>query len=385
MFLFLSQLTVSKHTVKSVLAYKRLFLPLIIVCLWLNPTTQHIVITALADAFLQVSIFVAITLYGYYIAVKRFPQLEISYITKVAPRLEVPFAALLGALPGCGGAIIVVTQYTKKQASFGAFVAVLISTMGDAAFLLIAAKPQTALLVLLISVITGTLFGWLVNRFHKFDYLVPEQTEDQQHQCKNVPKLITTFSKRFWQSIVLPMTIVALLLAFQFQFSDGVSSSITSIAAVCCFIVAVLWSLSSIGKTYQDVTAEDDVEEHNLEVKVLQDTHFITSWVVIGFLAYELFKLWLGTDISLLFNQYTYLMPLMACLVGLLPGCGPQIIVTTLYMQGHIPFSALMANAISNDGDALFPAIALAPKAALIGTLYTAVPSLLIGYLLYLI
>lgn len=385
MFLFLSQLTVSKHTVKSVLAYKRLFLPLIIMCLWFNQTTQQIVITALADAFLQVSIFVAITLYGYYIAVKRFPQLELSYIAKVAPRLEVPFAAVLGALPGCGGAIIVVTQYTKKQASFGAFVAVLISTMGDAAFLLIAAKPQTALLVFLISLITGTFAGWLVNKFHKFDYLVPEQTVEQQHQCKNVPKLITTVSKRFWQSIVLPMTIVAFLLAFQYQFNDSVLNAITTIAAVCCFMVAVFWSLSSIGKTYQDITAEDDAENHNLEVKVLQDTHFITSWVVIGFLAYELLLLWLGTDISLLFNQYAYLMPLMACLVGLLPGCGPQIVVTTLYMQGHIPFSALMANAISNDGDALFPAIALAPKAALIGTLYTAVPSLLIGYIFYFI
>jgi hypothetical protein len=39
-----------------------------------------------------------------------------------------------------------------------------------------------------------------------------------------------------------------------------------------------------------------------------------------------------------------------------------------------------MGNAISNDGDALFPAIALAPKAAIIATLYSAVPAIIVAY-----
>jgi hypothetical protein len=70
-------------------------------------------------------------------------------------------------------------------------------------------------------------------------------------------------------------------------------------------------------------------------------------------------------------------------MVGLLPGCGPQIMVTGLYLQGAIPLSAQIANAISNDGDALFPAIALAPKAALIATVYSTVPALMAGYTYY--
>ncbi|MGP9497150.1 putative manganese transporter, partial [Pseudoalteromonas sp. AOP7-A1-14] len=53
------------------------------------------------------------------------------------------------------------------------------------------------------------------------------------------------------------------------------------------------------------------------------------------------------------------------------------------YIQGIIPFSALAANAISNDGDALFPAIAMAPKAALVATIYSAIPAILVGYGLY--
>ena len=39
-------------------------------------------------------------------------------------------AAALGALPGCGGAIIVVTQYVTGRLSFGSVVAVLTATMG---------------------------------------------------------------------------------------------------------------------------------------------------------------------------------------------------------------------------------------------------------------
>ena len=70
----------------------------------------------------------------------------------------------------------------------------------------------------------------------------------------------------------------------------------------------------------------------------------------------------------------------MAVLVGFIPGCGPQVLVTTMYLSGIVPISALIGNAISNDGDALFPAIAIAPRVALIATLYSAVPALLISY-----
>ena len=72
--------------------------------------------------------------------------------------------------------------------------------------------------------------------------------------------------------------------------------------------------------------------------------------------------------------------PLMAVLVGFIPGCGPQVLVTTMYLSGIIPLSALLGNAISNDGDALFPAIAIAPRVAIVATLYSALPALLISY-----
>ena len=48
-----------------------------------------------------------------------------------------------------------------------------------------------------------------------------------------------------------------------------------------------------------------------------------------------------------------------------------------------IPFAALMGNVISNDGDALFPAIALNPRAAILATLYSTIPALIVAYGFY--
>ena len=71
-------------------------------------------------------------------------------------------------------------------------------------------------------------------------------------------------------------------------------------------------------------------------------------------------------------------------MIGFIPGCGPQVLVATLYVNGAIPFSALVANAISNDGDALFPAIALAPRAAVMATVFSTLPALVVAYGLHI-
>ena len=66
---------------------------------------------------------------------------------------HVPIASFLGAIPGCGGAIIVVTQYIQGRISFGSLVAVLTATMGDAAFLILAMEPSTGLLIFVLGLI----------------------------------------------------------------------------------------------------------------------------------------------------------------------------------------------------------------------------------------
>ncbi|WP_377109413.1 putative manganese transporter [Pseudoalteromonas sp. R86517] len=365
---------------------KRLLLPLFLLVCLAVPSLREITITALSDAFFQVSVFVAATLLIYYYAIEHIPQLEMSYLSAKSKSLEVLFASVLGALPGCGGAIIVVTQYTKGQASFGAIVAVLAATMGDAAFLLLATRPTEGLTIMAIGLVVGTLCGLIVNAIHKPDFLRPS-AQEQKHQVKVLPTKIIKISKPVWMFAIIPSLIIAFLIAFNVdfnQFGQYTSTGISLFGAAMALFTVVIWAYSSKGETYKEITSEDDeCNPPSKLIKVLQDTHFVTAWVVASFMLFEILVSVVGLDLKTWFMHYAYLAPLIAVVIGFLPGCGPQIIVTTLYIQGIIPFSALAANAISNDGDALFPAIAMAPKAAVIATLYTSVPALVVGYGLY--
>ncbi|MCK8106520.1 putative manganese transporter [Pseudoalteromonas sp. 2CM41L] len=365
---------------------KRLLLPLFLLVCLAVPSLREITITALSDAFFQVSVFVAATLLIYYYAIEHIPQLEMSYLSAKSKSLEVLFASVLGALPGCGGAIIVVTQYTKGQASFGAIVAVLTATMGDAAFLLLATRPTEGLTIMAIGLVVGTLCGLIVNAIHKPDFLRPS-AQEQKHQVKVLPTKIIKISKPVWMFAIIPSLIIAFLIAFNVnfdQFGQYTSTGISLFGAAMALFTVVIWAYSSRGESYKEVTSEDDeCNPPSKLIKVLQDTHFVTAWVVASFMLFEILVSVVGLDLKTWFMHYAYLAPLIAVVIGFLPGCGPQIIVTTLYIQGIIPFSALAANAISNDGDALFPAIAMAPKAAVIATLYTSIPALVVGYGLY--
>jgi hypothetical protein len=137
-------------------------------------------------------------------------------------------------------------------------------------------------------------------------------------------------------------------------------------------ISLVVWVVSP-------VTAITMTGDHPI-TRTTEETSFVTVWVVIAFLAYDMSRAFLGLDLTTIANSAWLYIPLLAVLIGFIPGCGPQILVTTLYLQGVIPFAGLIGNAIANDGDALFPAIALTPKMAIIATLYSSVPALIIAY-----
>ncbi len=365
---------------------KRLFLPLLLLITLVVPTTREFTLQALSDAFFQVSVFVAATLLIYYYLIDRLPQLQLSYLRAKSGILEVSSASVLGALPGCGGAIIVVTQFTKKQASFGSVVAVLTATMGDAAFLLLATRPVDALLMMLVGVFVGIISGQLVNSLHKTTSFQPSNAEQYSEELQCQPRAIK-FSRPVWKFSMLPSLIVAFVIATNADlsvFGSNINNGIILFGSIMALFIVVMWALSSTGSNYKQITSEEaPCTPPSKLTKVLMDTHFVTAWVVASFMLFEILVNVVGIDLTAWFSEYAYLAPLVAVAIGLLPGCGPQIVVMTLYIQGIIPFSAMAANAISNDGDALFPAIALAPKAALVATAYTTIPALLVGYGLY--
>jgi len=358
-----------------------------------GPDLRGIVFTAIADAYLQVTVFVAATLALVYLFESAF-SLDLGRTMERARYLQAPMAAFLGALPGCGGAIIVVTQYTRGMVSFGSVVAVLIATMGDAAFLLIAREPTTGLAIMAMGFTVGTASAWAVDWFHGTQFMRPAaepvsaaaNSKSAKPRATTLP-LATRIANTVWIYLVIPGAILGLFVATQFD-TDQLFGSWSGLEPTHWFGVAagllclVMWALAKRAKTSHLGQGQDPDDARTLTTseRVIKDTNFVTSWVVLGFLTYELGVYFAGSGIENWLQVWAPFVPFVAILVGFIPGCGPQIVVTTLYLTGAIPLSAQLGNAISNDGDALFPALALAPRAALLATLYSAVPALIVAY-----
>jgi hypothetical protein len=357
---------------------KKCFLALIILSLaFQQGALGEVVRASMVDAYIQVSVFVGFTLF-LFIGLDSFTKFDIDKFLENSKKFHVPLASFLGALPGCGGAIIVVTQYIQGRISFGSLVAVLTATMGDAAFLLLASEPSTGLLIFALGATVGIITGYIVDLIHSTDYLQRESKINIEFE--KIEKTLVSRFNLFWCLIFIPGFIIGLFVAFQIDVDKILNlpkelSFVNIVGSIGAFLSIFMWALNPLS----DFQCSTD-RSRNYVSRVVDTTNFVSTWVICGFLVFEVFMFFTSIDLNILFGAWLPFVPLIAILLGFLPGCGPQIIVTTFYLNGYIPLSAEMGNAIANDGDALFPAIALAPKAAIIATLYSGIPAIIIAY-----
>lgn len=374
------------------LKYKRLILPIALLMLLMSDNTRHVTVQTLSDSFWAVSTYVALTLAIYH-AVSRWLDGAHALVSAYhnSRNLQVGIAALLGALPGCGGAIVVTTQFVSGKVGFGALVAVLTATMGDAAFLLLASQPVTGLKVIAIGVVTGCITGLVINALHRDDFMRPAITQlstQLRISCcserNEMSSKAINLQGQFWKYLLLPASVVAFASSLQIDLNQALNLPVMTIewlGAMLAVSSMLLWALTKEIQDYQSTVSEDDkIRSSHPMQKAAQDTNFVSAWVIMAFLAFELTLHFTGFEIGADWGKWGAWLPAFGIVIGLLPGCGPQILVTSLYLSGALPFSAQLSNAISNDGDALFPAIALAPKAALMATLYSSIPAAIVGY-----
>ena len=333
----------------------------------------EVIRSSIIDAYIQVSVFVGFTLFVF-IGLDSLTKFDVKNFLSKTQKFHVGIAAFLGAIPGCGGAIIVVTQYIQGRISFGSLVAVLTATMGDAAFLILAIEPTTGLLIFGIGIIVGSISGYIIDFIHGINFM---QSETKiKVKFEKINKTFVSNFNFFWLSLFIPGFILGILVAFQIEFvSPAYNSLLVFIASAGAILSIFMWSLNPLS----DFQCSTD-KSRGLLSRVVDTTNFVTTWVISGFLVFEIFMYFTSLDLKIFFDLWLPFVPLVAILFGFLPGCGPQVVVATFYLNGYIPLSAELGNAISNDGDALFPAIALAPKAAILATLYSAIPALVVAY-----
>ena len=337
----------------------------------------NIIRESMVDAYLAVSVFVGFTLMVF-IGLDSLTKFDIQSFLEKTKNFHVPIASFLGAIPGCGGAIIVVTQYIQGRISFGALVAVLTATMGDAAFLILAMEPSTGLLIFVLGIFVGTISGYVVDLIHGRSFMMTNSEIELEFE-----KLKETFVSKFnifWLMLFVPGFIIGILLAFQIDVDNFLNlpsnvSIVILLGSSGAILSIFMWSLNPLS----DFQCSTDKSRGFLS-RVIDTTNFVSTWVISGFLVFEIFIYFTNIDLKLFFDLWLPFVPLIAILFGFLPGCGPQIVVATFYLNGYIPLSAELGNAISNDGDALFPAIALAPKAAILATIYSAFPAIIVAY-----
>ncbi|MFD0786703.1 putative manganese transporter, partial [Micromonospora azadirachtae] len=108
------------------------------------------------------------------------------------------------------------------------------------------------------------------------------------------------------------------------------------------------------------------------------EASFITVWVAVAYVGWQVFTTTTGFDGSQL--ALTGLLGvLVGAGIGLIPGCAVQIVFTGLYVSGGLPLPTLVANALSQDGDALIPLAALRRHSALLATVITTIPAAAVG------
>ena len=273
---------------------------------------------------------------------------------------QIILSGLLGSTPGCIGAYTVVSLYTHGLVGFAALVTTMIATFGDEAFVILAMIPGTGLILIGVTFIIGILVGFIIFHFEKKSkklyfqargHLELHKGEDVKCRCLHIRTLKQFYSNISFERATL-LTGFILFLIFMLTGDIGpetwnwVKVTFVLLLAITLFIIATVPEHFIRQHLWKHV-----IRKHLLRI-------FLWTWGTF------LFLLVLNQFLDI--NHWIYTNPVymmaLAILVGIIPESGPHLIFITLFTQGQIPFSILMANSIVQDGHGMLPLLAESRK-----------------------
>jgi hypothetical protein len=262
-------------------------------------------------------------------------------------------AALLGATPGCLGAFVVVTLYLHRSISLGAVVACMIATSGDEAFVMLAMFPGTALLLTAGLAIVGLAAGVATD--------LSTGSRDDSASC---PSLVLHREERecrcFAPSAILPQL-------RRPSAARGVLAGGTLLVALALLSGAVgpsEWNwirFTLLGTTLFALFVIATVPEHFIEDHLwrhvaLRHLPRIFLWTFGALAVIAGFDQLL--EVESIVRTNSWLVLVIAGLVGILPESGPHLLFVTLFDNGTVPLSVLAASSIVQDGHGMLPLLA---------------------------
>jgi hypothetical protein len=261
---------------------------------------------------------------------------------------------LLGSAPGCLGAFAAVALYVHGVVPFGAIVTNMIATSGDEAFIMLALFPGRALALFAILLVYGVAVGYLADRLLGRPNFAAEPCptglslhEDDEDLGRFLlrPCSLSHFTlQRGALSIALALFILVIS-------TGAVGPERWTWLRVTLLVLsaAALWIVLSVPEHF--------LEEHLYTHVAREHVPRVFLWVLGVLLLIE----WARAaefPIESTIQSHPALALLAALVVGIVPESGPHLVFVTLYAQGSLPFSVLLASSVAQDGHGSLPLLA---------------------------
>ena len=335
---------------------------------------------------------------------------------------QIFLGALLGLVPGCIGGFATVSLYTHRLLSIGALVAMMISSSGDEAFVIMAMMPKEAVvlfaILFAISIITGLVTDYIIFRKPQND-LCPDNFEihdTDTHAHERIPSLMR---KESYRAMLKPSR-----------------ERIAILVGIACFIAAVIMGILACGHDHSaeaaghvhteactHVHTADCSHDHShmhhhsdatlnilneksinimfaiisiitLFFTAVANEHFIKEHIWRHVIKRHMVSIFLWTfgtllicnigmqylDVAHWINNNMAFVIILAVLVGIIPESGPHLVFVTLFAQGVLPFYVLLVNSIVQDGHSALPLLAESKMSFAKAKLINIAVGLLVGY-----
>ena len=352
---------------------------------------------------------------------------------------QVLIGTLLGLVPGCIGGFAAVSLFTHKLLSFGALTAMMIASSGDEAFVMLATMPLQALLLFAIlgalAIVTGLVCDRYLFKEQNFAFCPDGYEIHKEHDSSIAsPFRLSSYKdalrrpsrERLLLLAGIALFVVALLSGFAGHDHAGHDHAVHQEAALHQEMVLheeaahnhalhghathqeslqeiieerhlstftlhlldeewmnCLFAIMSIVTLLFTATAKEHfIKEHLWHHVIKRHLLSIFLWTLGGLAVCQIGVQYLNIEEWVSSNMIFVI--LLAVAVGIIPESGPHLVFVTLYLNGIVPFSVLLANSISQDGHTALPLLASSRKTFLKAKAVNIIIGAVVGILLYL-
>ena len=351
---------------------------------------------------------------------------------------QVLIGTLLGLVPGCIGGFAAVSLFTHKLLSFGALTAMMIASSGDEAFVMLATMPLKALLLFAIlgalAIVTGLVCDRYLFKEQNFAFCPDGYEIHKEHDSSIAsPFRLSSYKdalrrpsrERLLLLAGIALFVVALLSGFAGHDHAGHNHAghdhavhqeaalheeaahnhalhghathqeslqeIIEERHLSTFTLHLLdeewmnclFAIMSIVTLLFTATAKEHfIKEHLWHHVIKRHLLSIFLWTLGGLAVCQIGVQYLNIEEWVSSNMIFVI--LLAVAVGIIPESGPHLVFVTLYLNGIVPFSVLLANSISQDGHTALPLLASSRKTFLKAKAVNIIIGAVVGILLYL-